>query len=75
MATASSFGLSRSGHEPVMHVYTLCFFRRGEVVPAVEIVEALDDTDAILIAQTKGPSFMREIWDRHRLVARLVRRA
>ena len=75
MATANSLASSQSSGEHVLHVYSLCFFGRDALVPAVELIEALDDTDAMQIAQSKRPSLMREVWDRHRFVARLERRS
>jgi hypothetical protein len=35
------------------------------------LIEALDDDEAIVIARGKRPFLAREVWDRHRLVARL----
>ena len=68
-------GLFPADSERVMHLYSLCLFRPGDVVPAVEVIEALDDSDALLIAKGRRASLDREIWDRHRLVARLARRS
>ena len=75
MATAIDLGSSQISDEAVMHVYSLCFFKRDDIVPSVELIEAFDDTDAIHIALGKRPSLVREIWERHRFVARLTSRS
>jgi hypothetical protein len=68
MVTASSPGSSEMS---TSHVYNLCFFDRDQPQPSVELIEAFDDAEAIGIALGKRPSLSREVWDRHRLVARL----
>lgn len=75
MASANCVGSYRVDGNRVVHIYSLCFFGRDEVVPTVELIEALDDYDAMLIAKSKRPSLVREVWDRHRLVARLKSRS
>lgn len=52
-------------------VYTLCIFNRDEVVPTVELIDALNDQDAILIASSMRQSTTRELWERHRLITRI----
>jgi hypothetical protein len=66
MATAS-----RLSSKSRSHVYNLCFFSRDQRLPSIELIEALDDDEAIVIARGKRPFLAREVWDRHRLVARL----
>jgi hypothetical protein len=66
MATASRLGAVGGNH-----IYNLCFFSRDQRVPSVELIEAVDDAEAIGIARGKRPFLAREVWDRHRLVARI----
>ena len=54
---------------PIPHVYSLCFFEGSSIVPDVELVEACDDEEAVDIARSRRLFAMREIWERHRLVA------
>jgi hypothetical protein len=53
-------------------VYCVCLFPRGAVVPTVKLLEAASDAEAIQLAFCISPSGEREVWDRHRLVARLA---
>ena len=52
-------------------VYCVCLFPRGAVVPTVKLVEAANDAEAVRLATVINPSGEREVWDHHRLVARL----
>ena len=54
---------------PSQHIYSVCFFAGGLVVPDVELVEAGNDDEAVDFARAKRLFTMREVWDRHRLVA------
>jgi hypothetical protein len=56
------------------HVYTLCYFGGGQIVPDVELFEAFNDEEAILLARSRRPALLREIWERHRLVGRITDR-
>jgi len=71
MATASSRGFFPMGGEHATHLYSLCYFCEDAIVPDVELFEAVDDDEAILLARSRRPAMVREIWDRHRLVARI----
>jgi hypothetical protein len=53
----------------VSHVYTVCFFTPGMVVPWVKLVDAENDVEAVDLAQWMEPNTTREVWDRHRLVS------
>ena len=64
MASANRAGSYGVDGNRVVHIYSLCFFGRDEVVPTV-----------VLIAKSKRPSLVREVWDRHRLVATLKSRS
>ena len=55
--------------EAVSHVYSLCFFRAGGVVPDVKLIEAASDEEAVESARGSLSFTTREVWDRHRLVA------
>ena len=52
-------------------VYCLCRFEQGAVVPAVKLIDAASDEQAVAIARASDPGAEREVWDRHRLVAHL----
>ena len=51
------------------HVYSLCFFRDGFVVPDVQLIDAVSDEEAIELARVSRSFTTREVWERHRLVA------
>ena len=53
----------------VSRVYTLCFFERGWVVPKVQLIDASTDDEAVEFARGSGWCSLKEVWDRHRLVA------
>lgn len=50
------------------HVYSICFFERGFIVPEVSIIAADSDAEAVAEARTRRLFTTREVWDRHRLV-------
>lgn len=50
-------------------LYSICALDRGWVVPQVQFLEADDDREALLLANSIKPWMEREIWHRHRLVA------
>jgi hypothetical protein len=52
-------------------VYSLCLYDASQVVPIVMLVDARDDAEAISIARSRVSLGTKEIWDRHRLVARI----
>jgi hypothetical protein len=53
----------------LQRVYTLCFLGPGEGDSRVQFIEAMDDAGAIAEARSKGLFTVKELWDRHRLVA------
>ena len=69
MATAYDGQPAETNDTPSPHVYSVCFFDSEMVVPNVELVEAGNDDEAVDIARAKRLFTMREVWDRHRLVA------
>ena len=77
LGSASSSGSSRNGvtsvasNQPLSRVYSLCFFHGDLVVPAVELIDAETDEEAMALARRRQFSTRRELWDRHRLVAEL----
>jgi hypothetical protein len=50
-------------------IYTLCSFDRGLVVPKVQLIDAVTDDEAVAFARGSDLCSLREVWDRHRLVA------
>jgi len=67
---ATDHDLTRDGrHEAVSHVYSLCFFRPGDIVPDVRLIEAASDDEAVESARENLLFTTREVWERHRLVA------
>ena len=50
-------------------VYTACFFDPGVIVPRVSMLAAANDEEAIAAMRSSQIFKMRELWDRHRLVA------
>ena len=50
-------------------IYTLCSFDRGLVVPRVQLIDALTDDEAVAFARGGDLCSLKEVWDRHRLVA------
>jgi hypothetical protein len=52
-------------------VYSPCRFDKDHVVPLVELIDARDDDEAIALVRSNHHWSVREIWDRHRLVARI----
>lgn len=50
-------------------VYTICTFDRGLVVPNVRLIDAQTDDEAVAFAGDCSLSSMKEVWERHRLVA------
>jgi hypothetical protein len=55
--------------QAVRRVYTLCSFDRGLVVPKVQLIDAVTDDEAVAFAGGSNLCSLREVWDRHRLVA------
>lgn len=56
-----------------MRVYSVCYLDPKHVVPmTVEVIDALGDDDAVMIARGRRQFLIREVWDRHRLVARIA---
>ena len=53
------------------HVYCVCIFPDDAVVPTVELVEAETDEEAVGVARMRNLMTTREIWEHHRLVARI----
>jgi hypothetical protein len=51
------------------HVYSICYFDRGLIVPEVKLIDAGTDDEAVEYARSSRSFTMREIWERHRLVA------
>jgi len=54
--------------EKAGRLYSLCCFDRDWIVPEVQLFDAEDDQDALVMARSMRPWMRREIWDRHRLV-------
>ena len=52
-------------------VYCICSFQGGAVVPTVELIDAETDEEAVGIARRRNLVATREIWERHRLIARI----
>lgn len=50
-------------------VYTICTFDRGLVVPNVRLIDAETDDEAVAFASDCSLSSVKEVWERHRLVA------
>lgn len=69
--TMASHALSNdfSASSDAARVYSICFFDRGLVVPQVTLIDATTDADAISQARSMNRFTVREIWDRHRLIA------
>ena len=55
-----------------LRLYTICFFDPGLAVPRVQLFEAATDSEATAMARSLGRFKMRELWDRHRLVAKFT---
>ena len=55
--------------QAIRRVYTLCSFDRGLVVPKVQLIDAETDDEAVAFAAGSNLCSLREVWDRHRLVA------
>jgi hypothetical protein len=51
------------------HVYSICYFDRGLIVPDVRLIDADTDDEAVEYARSSRCFTTREIWERHRLVA------
>ena len=56
-------------HLPAHRVYTLCSFDGGLIVPKVQLIDAATDDEAVARARGTNMWNLRELWDRHRLVA------
>lgn len=56
-------------HRKAGRIYTLCSFDRGLVVPKLQLIDAVTDDEAIAFARSSHVCSLREVWDRHRLVA------
>ena len=69
MASVSSSYFYPLGETAGTRIYSVCYFGAEDI--AVELIDALDDQDAVHIARKRRPSMTREIWDRHRFVARI----
>ena len=54
-----------------VHIYRVCSFTPGAVVPRVELIGATCDQEALLVASTIEPQAERELWERRRLVAQM----
>lgn len=50
-------------------VYSICSFGSGSAAPAVRLIEAGSDAEAVELARLTCVFATREVWDRHRLVA------
>lgn len=50
-------------------IYNICAFKAGCVVPEVSLLEAGSDEEALHVASSAFAFAVREVWDRHRLVA------
>ena len=55
----------------MQRVYSLCSFDSDLVVPNVELIDADSDEEALALARLRRFAMRRELWDRHRLVARI----
>ena len=71
-----SIALKRQAFEPAAessetnsHVYSICYFDRGLIVPQVMLIDADTDDEAVEYARSSRCFTTREIWERHRLVA------
>lgn len=51
------------------HVYSVCYFGLGFMVPDVTLIDASSDLEAVELARVSRSFTTREVWDRHRLVA------
>lgn len=73
MASAANMECALDEDIRGMRVYSVCYLDPKHVVPvAVEVIDALGDQEAILLTTSKRRFLVREIWDRHRLVARIA---
>lgn len=66
------FASSTGAHNELARVYCICSFQPGAVVPTVELIDAGTDQDAIDVARMKNLLNTREVWEHHRLVARIL---
>jgi hypothetical protein len=55
--------------QQLSRVYTICTFDRGLVVPNIRLIDAATDDEAVALAGDCSLSSMKEVWERHRLVA------
>ena len=71
MASSRLAGSYAASADEEVRVYCLCFFDPGSVVPAVELLDAGSDVEAVALARNRRPAAAKELWDHHRLVARM----
>ena len=69
MATHASMDDAAHSLQNLSLVYSVCFFESGLIVPRVSLLEAASDDEAVSAAYAMNRFSMRELWDRHRLVA------
>lgn len=65
------FDSSSSADRQVPRVYCICSFQGGALVPTVELIDAETDDEAVDVAHRRDLLTTREVWDHHRLVARI----
>jgi len=55
-----------------LKLYSLCYFEADAVVPTVELLDAKSDAEAVAMATGRQLWSTREVWNHHRLVARIL---
>lgn len=66
-----TFDRSSDARRQLPRVYCICSFQGGAVVPTVELIDAETDEEAVGVARRRNLAATRELWDHHRLVARI----